>query len=64
MVWRLARPRAGWWRTAQRARLPTPPLSPSHIKREESRKRQAWGRSRSWSRIARGVWLSVIGAVQ
>jgi transposase len=64
IIWRFARPRAGWWRTAQRARLLTRPLSQSQIKREESRKRQAWGRSRSWSRTVSGVWLSVIGAVQ
>jgi hypothetical protein len=41
-LWRFALPRAGWWRTAQRARLPIRPLSQSHIKREESLKRQAW----------------------
>jgi len=56
--------RAGWWRRAQRARLPTRPLSPSQIKREESLKRQAWVRYRSWSRVTCGVLLSVIGAVQ
>ena len=56
--------RAGWWRTAQRARLPTRPLRQSQIKREESLKRQAWVRHRSWSRITSGVLLSVIGAVQ
>jgi transposase len=54
----------GWWRRAQRPRLPTRPLSPSHIKREESRKRQAWLQYRSWSRVTSGVLLSVIGAVQ
>jgi hypothetical protein len=42
ILWRFALPRAGWWRKAQRARLPTRPLSQSHIKREESLKRQAW----------------------
>src|SRR5712692_1237955 len=42
ILWRFALPRLGWWRTAQRARLPTRPLSQSQIKREESLKRQAW----------------------
>jgi transposase len=64
VLWRFALPRAGGWRKAQRARLPTRPLSQSHITREESRKRQAWLQYRSWSRITSGVWLSVIGAVQ
>src|SRR6185369_5642340 len=64
VVWRFALPRAGWWRTAQRARLPIRPLSQSQMKREESLKRQAWMRSRSWSRVTSGVLLSVIGAVQ
>ena len=64
VLWRFALPRAGWWRTAQRARLPTRPLSQSQIKREESLKRQAWLPYRSWSRITSGVLLSVIGAVQ
>src|SRR5215470_12697831 len=64
LLWRFALPRAGWWRTAQRARLSTRPLSPSQIKREESLKRQAWVRYRSWSRITSGVLLNVIGAVQ
>jgi hypothetical protein len=54
----------GWWRRAQRARLPTRPLSPSHIKREEAHKRQAWTQYRAWSRITSGVLLSVMGAVQ
>ena len=36
ILWRFALPRAGWWRKAQRARLPTRPLSQSQIKREES----------------------------
>ena len=62
-LWRFAWPRAGWWRKAQRSRLPTRPLSQSHINSEESRQRQAWGRYRSWSRLASGVLLSVIGAV-
>ena len=64
VLWRFALPRAGWWRKAQRARLPTRPLSQSQIKRDESLKRHAWGRYRSWSRVTSGVLLSVIGAVQ
>jgi hypothetical protein len=64
IVWRLALPRVGWWRQAQRSRLPTRPLSHRHIKRDESRKRQAWGHYRSGSRVTSGVVLSVIGAVQ
>jgi DDE superfamily endonuclease len=63
-LWRFALPRAGWWRKAQRARLPTRPLSQSHINREETLKRQTWVRYRSWSRITSGVLLSVLGAVQ
>jgi len=63
-LWRFALPRLGWWRRAQRYRLPTRPLSQSHIRREESLKRQAWGHSRSWRRITSGVLLSVMGAVQ
>src|SRR5215470_10955381 len=39
IVWRFALPRLGWWRRAQRPRLPTRPLSQSQIKREESLKR-------------------------
>jgi len=64
ILWRFALPRAGWWRTAPRARLLTRPLSHSQINREESLKRPAWVRSRSWSRITSGVFLRVIGAVQ
>src|SRR5207244_8703102 len=64
ILWRFALPRAGWWHKAQRARLPTRPLSPSQIKRDEGLKRQAWVQKRSWSRITSGVLLSVIGAVQ
>jgi DDE superfamily endonuclease len=64
ILWRFALPRAGWWRTAQRARLATRPLTQGQIKRDESLKRQAWLRSRSWSRVTSGVLLSVIGAVQ
>jgi len=62
ILWRFALLRAGWWRTAQRARIPTRPLS--QINRDESLKRQAWRRSRSWRRLTSGVLLSVIGAVQ
>src|SRR4029453_10011891 len=64
ILWLFAMLRAGWWRRAQRARLPTRPLSPSQIKREEALKRQTWLRYRSWSRITSGALLSVIGAVQ
>ena len=64
VLWRFALPRAGWWRKAQRARLPTRPLSQSQIRREESLKRQAWFRYRSWSRLTSGVLLRVMGAVQ
>ena len=64
ILWRFALPRAGWWRTAQRARLSTRPLSHSQITREESLTRQAWVRYRSWSRVTSGVLLSVLGAVQ
>jgi len=64
IVWRFALPRAGWWRReAQRYRLPTRPLSPRQIKREEYLKRQAWGQYRSWSHVTSGVLLSVLGAV-
>jgi hypothetical protein len=61
--WRFALPRAGWWRTAQRARLPIRPLRQRQIKRAESRKRQAWGPHRAWSRGTSGVFRSGIGAV-
>ena len=64
VLWRFALPRAGWWRKAQRSRLPTRPLSPSQIKRDESLQRQAWLRYRSWSRVTSEVLLNVIGAVQ
>ena len=64
VVWRFALPGLGWWRRTQRYRLPTRPLSQGQIKQEESRKRQMWRQYRSWSRIASGVLLSVIGAVQ
>jgi len=64
ILWRFALPRAGWWRTTQRARLPIRPLSQRQLKRDEARKRQAWVRYRSWSRITSGVLLSVLGAVQ
>lgn len=61
--WRCALPRRGWWRRAQRSRLPLRPLSPSHIKQQEASNRQAWKTSRAWSRITHGVLLNVIGAV-
>ena len=64
VVWRFALPRRGWWRRAQRYRLPLRPLRPSQIKRQEALKRQAWTTYRTWSRISSGVLLSVIGAVQ
>src|SRR5438067_3317720 len=64
ILWRFALPRAGWWRKAQRARLPTRPLSPSQSKRDEGLERHAWLQYRSWSRLPSGVLLSVIGAVQ
>jgi hypothetical protein len=64
ILWRFAMLRAGWWRKAQRARLPTRPLRQSQIKREEFLKRPTWGRHRSWSRVTSGVLLSVLGAVQ
>jgi len=64
ILWRFALPRLGWWRRAQRPRLPIRPLSQGQITREESRKRQTWLPYRSWSRITSGVLLSVIGAVQ
>lgn len=64
ILWRFALPRAGWWRTAQRARLPIRPLSQRQINREEALKRQAWRSYRTWSRVTSGVLLSVIGAVQ
>src|SRR3989442_10377765 len=38
ILWRFALPRAGWWRKAQRARLPLRPLSQSQIKRDKSLK--------------------------
>jgi hypothetical protein len=64
ILWRFALPRTGWWRRAQRPRLPTRPLSQSQITRDESLKRQAWVPYRSWSRVTSGVLLSVLGAVQ
>jgi len=64
ILWRFALPRLGWWRRAQRPRLPIRPLSQGQINREESLKRQMWWPYRSWSRITSGVLLSVIGAVQ
>jgi hypothetical protein len=44
--WRFALPRAGWWRKAQRYRLPTRLLTQRQIQGEERRKRQA----RLWQR--------------
>jgi hypothetical protein len=64
LVWRFALPRQGWWRRAQRYRLPTRPLRPRQIKGEEALKRQGWLQYRSWSRITSGVLLHVLGAVQ
>ena len=64
ILWRFALPRRGWWRRAQRPRLPTRPLSYTQIQREEALKRQAWTQYRTWSRLTSGVLLSVIGAVQ
>ena len=64
VLWRFAVPRVGWWRRAQRARLSTHPWSYSHIKRDESLKRQAWTQHRARGRVTSGVLLSVIGAVQ
>ena len=64
ILWRFALPRAGGWRTAQRARLSTRPLSQSQSKRDASLKRPAWLQYHSWSRLTSGVVLSVIGAVQ
>jgi hypothetical protein len=64
LLWRCALPRAGGWRTAQRVRLPLPPLSHSQSKRAERLTRRAWLRSHAWSRGTSGVWLSVLGAVQ
>ena len=42
ILWRSALPRWGWWRRAQRPRLPIRPLSQGQITRDESRKRQTW----------------------
>ena len=62
-MWRVALPRRGWWRRAQRYRLPTRPLSQGQSKQPESGKRQTWLQYRAWSRITSGVLRSVIGAV-
>ena len=64
VLWRFALPRVGWGRRAQRPRRPPRPLSHSHIKRAEARKRQTWTPYRAWSRITSGVLRSVMGAVQ
>jgi hypothetical protein len=58
-----ALPRPGWGRQVPRARRAPRPLSQSQSQREASRKRQAWGPERSWSRLTSGGWRSVIGAV-
>jgi hypothetical protein len=63
-VWRFALLRAGWWRKDQRYRLADLGATRSQIKQQEAQKRQAWRQYRSWSRMASGVLLSVIGAVQ
>jgi hypothetical protein len=64
VLWRFALPRRGWWRRAQRSRLPIRPLTQSHITQQEAHTRQAWKTSRAWSRITSGVLLNVIGAIQ
>jgi hypothetical protein len=64
VLWRFALPRRGWWQRSQRYRLPTRPLSHSHINAQERLKRQAWQQHRSWSRIRSGVLLEAIGTVQ
>jgi hypothetical protein len=61
---RFALPRAGWWCTVQRARLPTRPLRSSQIKRDESLKRHASLRDCCWDWITSHVLLSVIRVVQ
>jgi DDE superfamily endonuclease len=61
--WRFARPRRGWWRRAPRARRPTRPLRQGQITPQERGTRQTGLQARAGSRITRGVWLSVIGAV-
>lgn len=63
-LWRVALPRLGWWRRAQRFRLPLRPLRHGQIKRDEALKRQAGGRYRPWSRLTHRGWRSVVGAVQ
>jgi hypothetical protein len=55
LLGRLALPRAGWWRTTPRVRLPIRPLRQSQSTREESLKRPAWLPYRSWSRLTSGV---------
>jgi len=64
ILWRFTLPRAGWWPTANRSRLPPGSLSRAQINQHETRKRQTWQQQRSWSRIRTGVLLSVVGAVQ
>ena len=60
MLWRLALPRAGWWRNAQRDRLPTCLLTQRHINGEESRKRQARLGQRQGQRTAARELLTPI----
>jgi hypothetical protein len=57
ILWRFALPRVGWGHGKAQ------PLSHRQIRLEEHLKRHAWGRYRSWSCVASGVLLSVIGAV-
>jgi hypothetical protein len=40
MLWRVALPRAGWWRKAPRYRLPTRRLTQGQITGDERRKRE------------------------
>ena len=57
ILWRFALLRAGWWRTTQRARIPTRPLSHSQITRDEALKATRGGG------IAGGVDTSGSGRV-
>jgi hypothetical protein len=61
-VGRLARPRRGWGHRAPRARRPTRPLRQGPSPQHASHPRQTGGPSRSWRRLTRGGWLSVLGA--
>jgi predicted ATPase len=60
LLWRFALPRAGWWRNAQRYRLPTRLLTQSQIKGEESHKRHAWLWQRQGQRTAASALLAPI----